>query len=126
MTKAIIKTLLSKVLNTPLVIEQGTVDTWMYRKWSDGRAEAWGHRNRETYSITTVYGYGYYGALTQFSFPPNVFTGVRGLQLTPIDTSGTWTAINSITNDYVSWYPFCSKSGQYPVSYDFYVDGTWK
>ena len=35
MTKAIIKTLLSKLLNTPLVIERGTSGIWTYRKWSD-------------------------------------------------------------------------------------------
>ena len=45
MTKAIIKTLLSKVLNTPLVIEQGTSGIWTYRKWSDGTAECWGSKD---------------------------------------------------------------------------------
>lgn len=45
MTKAIIKSLLSKLLNTPLVVEQGTSGIWNYRKWSNGIAEVWGNLN---------------------------------------------------------------------------------
>lgn len=120
------KKLIYKILERPHVVEHGTSGTWMYRKWSDGRAEAWGHKNQAQYAITVTYGYGYYGALISFSFPTGVFTNVRGVQVTPMDASGTWTGINSVTNEYVSWYPFCAKSGTYSVSYEVYVDGRWK
>lgn len=44
MIKAKLKTLLSKILNVPMVIEEGvggTDNAWHYRKWSDGTSEAW-------------------------------------------------------------------------------------
>ena len=37
-----LKKLLTKILTTPMVIEQGTSGIWTYRKWSDGTAECWG------------------------------------------------------------------------------------
>lgn len=35
------KKLLTKLLKCDLVIEQGTQNGWFYRKWSDGRIDAW-------------------------------------------------------------------------------------
>ena len=38
-----VKKLLSKILNSPFIVEEGTSGIWTYRKWSDGVAECWGH-----------------------------------------------------------------------------------
>lgn len=107
------------------IVDEGTSGNWTYRKWSDGRAEAWGLKLREDYTIDISYGNAYYGALTSFSFPSNLFTYVRGLQITASDSSGTWVAISGVTNTDVRWYPFSAKSGKFGVSYEFYVDGNW-
>ena len=73
MTKAIIKTLLSKVLNTPLVIEQGTSGIWTYRKWSDGTAECWG--SKDISGSYSSWGNAYTFSLTGESYPSNLFIG---------------------------------------------------
>lgn len=37
-----LKQFLAKLVNSPIIIEQGTTDIWTWRKWSDGTAECWG------------------------------------------------------------------------------------
>lgn len=41
-----IKKLLSKILNAPIIIEQGSSGIWFYRKWSDGTAEIRGYYSK--------------------------------------------------------------------------------
>lgn len=120
------KKLLYKIIEKPLVVEQGTSGNWIYRKWSDGKAEAWGWKARADYSITTVYGNGYYGALASFNFPTNLFTSAPTAFITAVDSSGTWVAVSTISASSVSWYPYSVKSGTYGVAYNFYAVGTWK
>lgn len=72
MTKAIIKTLLAKVLNTPLVIEEGTDGIWTYRKWSDGTAECWG--SDTTTGTFTAWGNGFSHDIPPRAFPTGLFT----------------------------------------------------
>lgn len=60
-----IKKLFTRLLKCDLVIEQGTENGWFYRKWSDGRIEAWKEitgtispysswNNFQLYSITNI------------------------------------------------------------------------
>ena len=49
-----LKQLLSKIINTPLVVETGTEGIWYYRKWSDGTAECWGIDTRTYAAGETV------------------------------------------------------------------------
>lgn len=52
-----LKELISKLVNTPMVIEQGVdASGWSYRKWSDGMLEAERFRDIGQYTIGTVEG----------------------------------------------------------------------
>ena len=68
-----IKDLLSKIVNTPMVIEQGTSGNWTYRQWSDGTAECWGTLS---WTITSWSGWGgtyYSNYASATAYPSNLF-----------------------------------------------------
>lgn len=75
MTKAIIKTLLSKLLNTPLVIEEGTSGAWKYRKWSTGKTEAWSYCSVSQQTGTVWTNTLWYVDIT-VSIPSGIFSSV--------------------------------------------------
>ena len=55
------------------IVEQGTVSSWNYRKWSSGVIEAW-HTPTISVATTTAYGSGYYnGAVLSIDFPNGLF-----------------------------------------------------
>lgn len=126
MVKAAVKKLFGKLLSVPFVVESGTNGGWHYRKWSDGRAEAWGWRARESVNCSTAYGSSYYGPVVTQSIPSGIFSGDIYLQITPLDNAGTWIGVNNLTVDYVSWYPYAAKSGTYNVGYSLYAEGAWE
>lgn len=71
-----LKALISKLVNTPLVIEQGTSGNWTYRKWSDGTAECWADVNSGSAPSNTSVN-GWYGAtMATPDFPTNLFNAI--------------------------------------------------
>lgn len=75
MVKMLMKSLLSKLLNTPIVIEEGTSGIWKYRKWSNGTAECWGIQTIHP-KFSGAYGAVYLNAAgtISFTFPAGLFT----------------------------------------------------
>ena len=130
MTKAIIKTLLSKLLNTPLVIEEGTSGIWTYRKWSDGTAECWGYTASVNYAMTKTYGNLYYADLNRIDFPTGLFssapvvTGVRNSE--GGGTGLVALVLNRTTKDSCGGYSQSASSLTTAVSFSIYAVGKWK
>lgn len=115
---------LSEVAN--YVIEEGTDNTWTWRKWSDGTCEAW--RTWEGTGTTdgSVLG-GYYKSI-EFSFPENLFnvtphfavaSGRMGTGVSMVcarDLYATKLVMHILTN----------QSGSSSIILRAYVKGTWK
>lgn len=72
----------NQALNADYITEQGTSGIWRYRKWASGTAECWALTNSTNYSITSVYGNGYYANLPTVSFPSGLFNAAPSLQAT--------------------------------------------
>ena len=68
-----LKELLAKILNTDLVVEEGTSGGWTYRKWKSGVAECWGAEKKTT-AIATAWGNVYSSPTLSTSFPTGLFT----------------------------------------------------
>ena len=69
-----VKKLLSKILNSPFIVEEGTSGIWTYRKWSDGVAECWGSYTATISHNGTVFGgYAYYVVV---NFPSGLFSAL--------------------------------------------------
>jgi hypothetical protein len=86
-----LKKMLTKLMQAPIVVEQGTSGIWTYRKWSDGTAECWGKITNTSFDITKAWGsmyISYAGTSGEFyaNFPTNLFIEA------PVETA---TAISS-------------------------------
>lgn len=73
-----LKKLLTKMLQTPRVVESGTSGVWKYRKWSDGTYDAWLSASAN-FSSGTLWANGYYyhqttSAYAKPSFAANIKT----------------------------------------------------
>lgn len=71
--KAGLKELLTKLTNTPIVVETGTNGIWTYRKWSDGTAEAF-CKTLVSVNCNMSYGGIYYASYLTINFPTGLFT----------------------------------------------------
>lgn len=68
-----VKKILTKLMQTPKVIESGTSGIWEYRKWSSGIAECWCHTDVFTGAFTTQWGSAYYTPEKMYNFPSGLF-----------------------------------------------------
>lgn len=116
----------STIRNLPSIVEQGMSGLWNYRKWSDGTAECWGLLGEKTISITTAFGNAFYGALQTVSFPSGLFASRPTPSLSLRNPNGAWMGINGLSATYVTYYPFCSKSGNQTIEEEVYAIGKWK
>lgn len=126
-----LKELLAKIINTPLVIEEGSSTLgnfhWIYRKWSNGTAECWGCGPTITANCSTGYGYGYYAsAQTNQNFPTGLFKDVPRIIVTPISADGVYIGMSALTKDGFAYYPYCNASGGHLFRWDCHAIGRWK
>lgn len=70
------------------VYEQGTSNSWKYRKWSDGFCEMWYTRTVSSVSCTSSFGSMYYGLISTLDYP-FAFTAVPSEQITVKDGSAS-------------------------------------
>lgn len=95
------------------VTETGTSGAWYWRKWSDGRAEAW-MRIDTSVSTNIVSGSGWRSGATEYSFPVQ-FSQTPMVTCSPISESNTlWASLNLVTS---------SKMGLYFMSFDQVTHG---
>ena len=116
----------SIIKNNPSIVEQGTSGMWHYRKWSDGIAECWGIFSENTVSITTTYGNAFYGALRTVSFPSGLFVDRPTVSLSLRNSNGVWAGKHGLSATFVSYYPYCAKSGNQTIEESVYAIGRWK
>ena len=110
------------------VIEQGTSDTWFYRKWNSGRCELYGYQNTGVVACNTALGNMYRtDVITAPSFP---FTVYSPKLVSSYESEGygafIWhTTLTKITNppDYYLVRPTSSNAIHGKVH--FHVQGTW-
>ena len=114
------------------VVEQGSDDTWTYRKWNSGIAECWCKQSYTT-TITTASGDLYRSAaLTAPDYPTDLFTEIPIINMNSHGASGyfTWAGwANPGTIEYAQgFYLFRSSSlsTSYTFAVDFDVKGRWK
>lgn len=67
-----LKQFLSKLINTPLIIEENSEDAWTWRKWSDGTVEVWGTVSFTVAGAVWVSPIYYYDLTV--NFPSNLFS----------------------------------------------------
>ena len=133
-----IKKIIGKILNTPLIIEEGSeqvttghIINWEWRKWSDGTVECWGIVAPETYSFTTASGYAYY-VYSNYSLPTNLFQTadvvfadrLQGTGSTPSNTLVTIN-IHSLTTSTVGLYIQSASNNAQSLAISLYVKGAW-
>lgn len=130
MIKAKLKTLLSKILNVPMVIEEGTSGIWEYRKWSDGVAECWGYTTSKSYAMTRSFGNLYYADIDRVYYPAGLFAeppvpiGVRGSL--GGGTGLVTLIVNGTNKDSFGGYAQSASSLTTAVSFAIHVKGRWK
>lgn len=64
-----LKELIAKLTNTPMIVEEGQNNSWTYRKWSNGKYEAWQKYQATGLVMTTQSAGTYYGANKQLNLP---------------------------------------------------------
>lgn len=113
------------------VVEQGTSNSWSYRKWNSGVAECW-ITNTISTSITTAWNSMYVGdtSSTQMSYPVSFVSRPREMANLHAGSYAVWlyTRANN-TSTQTGVYNLVrptSVSGAITVYYDLYVIGKWK
>lgn len=128
-----LKELISKITNTPVVIEEGTSGVWKYRKWSNGFSECWASVNTSTnfavWSNPIYYGTTY---CPRQNFPTGLFIATPWEQVTMYaGGADVWVGADS-TNRVSStqtgrYYPLRVGSGSTATfNTQFYDFGRWK
>ncbi len=127
MAQISLKETLAKLLNTPMIVEQGTSGIWRYRKWSDGTAECWGYTSMESIACTTQWGNAYYSAIKTYNFPSGLFIPYPTINATLYDGGGLgWVTIIDWTKDSVRIYVSEPVSNTRNMQICFSVIGRWK
>lgn len=123
-----LKELISKLTNTPMVVESGTSGIWTYRKWSNGTAECWGITASTQKSVTSSYGNGYYAPQDTIPLPSGLFTSVNHAQTTLIDAGGigTWFDLQSANTTNIQGYIYGIRANTTTFRIGAYVIGKWK
>ena len=123
-----LKQFLSKLVNTPMIIEQGTEGVWTWRKWSNGTAECWGKINEGSITWSSLWTYSYYSGQITRQLPTGLFLN------TPLITSSAESnaGLNYITiitattsNTQFTYYITSSKAETRTCYTHFYMIGNW-
>lgn len=121
-----VKKVLTKLLKTPMVVDQGTSGVWTYRKWSDGTSEVWCKGAAYSLGINTAWGSDYYGDLITVNFPSGSFNATPMAMITSHGGDGVYFAISTISSTSLKYYPFCAKNGTKAFEPRIYAIGKWK
>ena len=126
MAQISLKETLAKLLNTPMIVEQGTSGIWKYRKWSDGTAECWGMTANASHAMTSPSGNGYWVA-ENHSLPSGVFTSVNNVQANRNTGQGlVFISVYGVSTTNISCYVSCTAQLTGSFSIYFSVKGRWK
>ena len=128
--KMSVKELVSKLVNTPMVVERGTSGIWTYLKWSDGTAECWGVY-AGSIAITSTWGSIYWGQLTGVPNFPFTFIYNPTVEMSTHATNGNaWSSGNinalSTTNCGEILFFSAAKQTSITVRASIHAIGRWK
>lgn len=119
-----LKELISKLTNTPMIVESGTSGIWTYRKWSNGIAECWGTYTSGSVSATAVNGW-YYGVIST-NFPFTFMNVPVCVASGKWDTGVSWITARDVAVGSVTMHAVKNGTGAAAVSARIYAIGTWK
>ena len=121
-----IKKLLLKILNTDLVIAQGSSGGWTYRKWSSGTYECWKFSWGTSSATAAAWGSLYYTDVDGPAFPLT-FTETPTVILTPYGAYAYILGCYGITTSKIEKIRFGSSGSGAGAKYaNIYVKGKWK
>lgn len=126
---------LSAILNEVLpsaavdyVVEQGTDNSWVYRKWNSGIFEAWRYYQATGLTLTTSSSGTYYGTSKLISLPSFALTLACATSgETPSQSSGVYIyqTVKNGSGLEIVYRAHASSSGVNCAGY-FHIIGTWK
>lgn len=115
---------------TDFIVEQGSTDIWLYRKWYSGKAECWGRR-AVSVNISTKWEVIYYTTVDKYAFPSGLFTDAPMCQVTAEFGStlqSAWIGVGGeASKDYAPGVIFC-RPNIAEAGFDilYYAIGNWK
>lgn len=120
-----LKVLLTKILSTPMIVEQGTISGWTFRKWSNGTAECWGRYTGSSISGNAVNNW--YCTTASIALP-SFFTSVTQAHanLYEWSTGYFWASVRAVTTSAVTVNMIRNNSGTAVPKVDLYIIGKWK
>ena len=121
--------ILQGLLRNP-IIEETTVESWIVRKYANGKAEAIFTYTPTLGAVSTAKGSLYVGANATRALPAGVFNHIYRVdaKLAHAGTGVAEIGIRSYDTESIDWYVWAStawQSGQQIVA-QFKVEGTWK
>lgn len=106
------------------IIETGTKNGWLYRKWNSGYCEL-SYIKEHTFSIVNQYGNVYRSEKIQIPFPFTMTNRYSGSVSVSIPTG--WANVASMTQNNMDVYAFAGgNSGKITNYINIHVIGTWK
>lgn len=123
-----VKKLYYKILECPIVTEQGTSGDWTYRKWSDGTAECWRKITSTAFAPSGAVG-GFYGReLSGYGFPSGLFVSAPVVTVN-CDSWGSgyhWAAAVGITSTTFKIQLLRNDNAASTLEAGVYAIGKWK
>lgn len=121
--------ILQGLLRNP-IIEETVIDSWVVRKYANGKAEAIFNYSPTLSAVSTEKGSLYVGADAERPLPAGVFNHIYRVdaKLAHAGTGVAEIGIRSYDTDHITWYVWAStawQSGQQIIA-QFKVEGTWK
>ena len=123
MSTGVIDSIMSKLADH-CIIEQGTMNSWKYRKWSDGTAECWRTITSGSSAFSAT-GNVYYRSFTSQNLPTNLFSASPYLYATVEFGNIGGTSINNVTKSSFDIHVLSAVSTARSLIIYVYAYGAW-
>lgn len=120
------KKLIYKILNLPLVVEEGSSSDWTYRKWSNGTSECWLNYTEPTAQTFSPTGNVFYRMITGLNFPSGLFISQPTVIATVDSGSISSCMTANVTYQTCSVAVMSSTNNARAVNVKLYAKGRWK
>ena len=101
-----VKELIKKLTNTPMVVAEGTSGNWFYRKWSDGKIEAWYTATFNSAFNNGNYFGGYRGTSQTINLPSLSQTAVKFVSATASTPNTGFCIVGSVSTSQLVIWPY--------------------
>ena len=117
------KKALTKLMQTPKVIESGREGIWQYRKWSDGTYDAWYDGSINLYAGSPWLG-GYFHKSTSALTPPSFSTSVLSMYGT--QNAAQLSIYCGRTNDFETYWLDAVSTARDNIPVHLEMHGRWQ